>query len=197
MTTKNPTKRAAIYCRCSTDQQDLTLQRDDLTDFCRRRGWEVYKVYEDKGISGSKDNRPALDQMVKDARQGKIDVVLVWRFDRFGRSTSHLLNALSEFRALSVDFVSLNEALDTSTPTGKVLFTVIAAVAEFERNIICERVRAGVKKAQAAGAKFGRPKATFDQQRAVTLYKQGHTVRQVAKEVGASRSVVQRLLSRC
>lgn len=196
MTTKNTPKRAAIYCRCSTDQQDLTLQRDDLTAFCQRRGWQVCKVFEDKGVSGTKDSRPALDQLVKDARQGRFDVVAVWRFDRFGRSTAHLLNSLNEFRSLSIDFVSLNEALDTTTPTGKVLFTIIAAVAEFERNIIVERVRAGVRKAQANGVKCGRPRTGFDFKKAVELRREGQSLRQIAKAMGVSLSTLYRSIGR-
>lgn len=196
MTTKTSTKRAAIYCRCSTDQQDLTLQRDDLTEFCKRRGWAVTGIFEDKGVSGSKDSRPALDEMIKEARQGKFDVVLVWRFDRFGRSTAHLLNSLNEFRSQNVDFVSLNEALDTSTPTGKVLFTVIAAVAEFERNIITERVRAGVRKAQANGVKCGRPRRGFDFKRAVELRRNGDSLRQIARQMGVSLSTLYRAIGK-
>ena len=192
MTSKTATKRAAIYCRCSTDQQDLTLQRDDLTEFCKRRGWTVYQVYEDKGISGTKDSRPALDQMVKDAHQGKFDVVLCWRFDRYGRSTAHLLNSLNEFRSLNVDFVSLNEALDTTTPAGRVLFTIIAAIAEFERSIIVERVRAGVAKAKASGVKFGRPRVGFDFKRAIAMRQNGSTLRQISKALGVSHTTIYR-----
>lgn len=190
-------KRAAVYVRCSTDKQDTQLQKDDLISFCKRRGWDIYKVYEDKGISGSKDSRPALDELVKESRQGKFDVVLVWRFDRFGRSTAHLLNALSEFQSLSIDFVSLHEAMDTSTAAGKMLFSVISAVAEFERDIIIERVRAGVAKAKAQGVQFGRPRVGFDYQRAVELHKGGGSIRSIAGELGVSRSTVQRLVSRC
>jgi DNA invertase Pin-like site-specific DNA recombinase len=196
MTTRTSTKRAAIYCRCSTDQQDTQLQKDDLTEFCRRRGWAVYQVYEDKGISGTKDSRPALDQMVKDAHQGKFDVVLVWRFDRYGRSTAHLLNSLNTFRSLNVDFVSLNEALDTTTPSGRVLFTIIAAIAEFERAIIVERVRAGVKRAQANGVKCGRPRKGFDFKRAVELRRNGQSLRQVARQMGVSLSTLYRAIGR-
>ncbi len=187
---------AALYVRCSTSHQDTDIQKKDLTAFCSRRGWMVHRIYEDKGISGSKDKRPALDRLMKDARQCRFQVVVVWRFDRFGRSVAHLVNALNEFRELGIDFVSLNEALDTSTPAGRVLFAVIAAIAEFERSIIVERVKAGVRKAQEAGVRFGRPRKGFDYKRAVALRKEGLSYRQIADRLGVSHTTVLRSIGK-
>jgi len=119
------------------------------------KDWHIIE-YLDSGVSGTKDQRPALNQLMADARRGKVDRVIVWRFDRFARSVSHLLRALEEFRPLNVDFVSVTEAIDTSTPMGKMVFTVLAAVAELERSLIVERVRAGQRAAKARGKRIGR-----------------------------------------
>ena len=155
------TKRAAIYTRISTGEQNADLQSRELPEFCDRRGWQVGDVYSDV-MTGAKDKRPALDRLMADARRGKFQVVAVWRFDRFARSTSHLLRALEEFAALGIDFVSVTEAIDTSTPAGRMVFTVLGAVAELERSIIRERVIAGQRAAMKRGVKFGRPTVTVD-----------------------------------
>jgi DNA invertase Pin-like site-specific DNA recombinase len=188
-------KRVAIYLRSSTSRQDsgLAVQREDLTEYIsRKKGWTLTKEYQDKGISGATDMRPALDELMRDARRGRFDVVAVWRFDRFGRSTAHLLNSLNEFQALGIDFLSLNEAMDTSTPAGRMLYSVCAAMGEFEREIIVSRVRAGVARAKENGTRFGRPRVGYDFQRAIELRKAGHSIRDIAREVGVSRSTIQR-----
>jgi len=138
-------KRAAIYARVSTTNhgQDVSTQTRDLEQFARARGWRLVDSYLDVGISGSKDSRPQLDRLMADAHKRLFDVVIVWRFDRFARSVSHLLRALDTFNALGIAFVSLSEQMDTTTPTGKMIFTVLGAVAELERSLIVERVRAG------------------------------------------------------
>ena len=130
--------RAAVYARVSTvnNGQDPTMQTRELREYCNRRGWNVVAEYVDVGISGAKDRRPELDKLMADAQQRKFDVLAVWRFDRFARSVRHLLRALDEFQALGIDFVSLNEALDTSTPSGRMTFTLLGAVAELERSLI-------------------------------------------------------------
>lgn len=150
--------RAALYARVSTHDkgQDPELQLEDLRALCRARGWEVREEFVDLLPAG--DARPELERMLAEVRRGRIDVVLVWRFDRFARSTMALLAALEDFRARGVDFVSHQEAVDTSTPAGKLLFTMIAAMAEFEKGLIQERVRAGVAKAQRDGKHCGRPR---------------------------------------
>lgn len=150
--------RAAIYARVSTGHngQDPTMQTRELEEYCQRRGWEVAGCYVDTGISGSKESRPELDRLMADAHRRRFDAVAVWKFDRFARSVSHLLRALETFKALGIDFVSLSEQVDTSTPTGKMVFTVLGAVAELERSLIAERVRAGIRNARAKGKKLGK-----------------------------------------
>jgi len=139
-------QRAGLYVRISTNEQNPDLQQHELREYCGRRGWQVAEVYEDR-ISGGKDRRAGLDRLMADAKRRKFDVIVVWKFDRFARSTSHLLRALEEFSALGIDFVSVTEAIDTSTPAGKMVFTVLGAVAELEKSIIRERVIAGQKTA--------------------------------------------------
>lgn len=175
-------ERAAIYARVSTSDQSADMQLAELREHAHRRGWQVAAEYIDHGISGTKSSRPELDKMMADARRRSFDLVLVWRFDRFARSTAHLLTALDEFRSLSVDFVSLHEAVDTTTPLGKMVFTVVAAVAELERSIICERVRAGVARARARGKTLGRPPGSkIDAKRVRQLLTEGLSTRAVAK----------------
>src|SRR5712692_9977435 len=141
--------RAALYSRVSTSHngQDPEVQLRELREYCQRRGWQVVTEYVDVGISGAKEKRPQLDKLLADAHRRRFDAVVVLRFDRFARSVSHLLRALETFRALGVEFVSLSEQVDTSTPTGKMIFTVLGAVAELERSLIAERVRAGLRNA--------------------------------------------------
>jgi DNA invertase Pin-like site-specific DNA recombinase len=150
--------RAAIYTRVSTNVgQSPEMQSRELRQFCKARGWQIVDEYTDKGISGAKDSRPELNRLMADAHKRKFDAVVVWKFDRFARSVSHLLRALENFQALGIAFVSLSESLDTSTPAGKMVFTVLGAVAELERSLIGERVRAGLRNARAKGIRLGRP----------------------------------------
>ena len=154
--------RAGIYARVSTvnNGQDPTMQTRELREYCERRGWNVVAEFIDLGISGTKDRRPELDRLMADARRRKFDVIAVWQFDRFARSVRHLLRALDEFQALGIDFVSLTEALDSSTPSGRMIFTVLGAIGELERSLIAERVRAGLRNARARGVRLGRPKVS-------------------------------------
>jgi DNA invertase Pin-like site-specific DNA recombinase len=154
--------RAAIYARVSTanNGQDPLVQTREMKEYCPRRGWTVVDEYVDVGISGTKEKRPELDRLMSDAHSRRFDVVVVWKFDRFARSVSHLLRALETFQSLGIEFVSLSEQLDTSTPTGKMVFTVLGAVAELERSLIVERVRAGMRNARAKGKQIGRPPRT-------------------------------------
>ena len=146
--------RAALYGRVSTTNhgQDVGLQTRELKQFAEARGWHVFGEYLDEGISGAKDSRPELNRLMADAHKR--------RFDRFARSVSHLLRALETFRALGIDFVSFSEQMDTSTPAGKMVFTVLGAVAELERSLIVERVRAGMRNARAKGKRIGQPLRT-------------------------------------
>ena len=138
--------KTALYARVSTNNgQDPEMQLRELREYCQRRNWEITKEYIDVGISGAKEKRPELDGLIADAHRRHVDAVVVWRFDRFARSVSHLLRALETFRSLGIEFVSLSEQVDTSTPTGKMIFTVLGAVAELERSLIVERVKAGLR----------------------------------------------------
>ena len=155
MATNNHLPRVAIYARVSTTDQSTDPQLLDLRKYVSDRGWKIYGEYIDEGISGTKDSRPALDELMDDARKRRFDMVLVWRFDRFARSTRHLIVALEEFKNLGIDFVSHQENIDTSSPLGSAIFTIISAVAQLERDIIAERVKAGLRRAVANGKKLG------------------------------------------
>jgi len=150
--------KIAIYARVSTKNgQDPEMQLAELREYIHNRKWKIAGAYVDKGISGALDSRAELNRLMADANRRRFDVVVVWKFDRFARSVSHLLRALETFRALGIEFVSLSENIDTSTPTGKMVFTVLASVAELERSLIGERVRAGIRNAKARGTRLGRP----------------------------------------
>ena len=191
------TTRLAIYARVSTTNhgQNVTVQTRELQQFAEARGWQTVDMYIDAGVSGAKDSRPELNRLMADAHKRRFDVVAVWRFDRFARSVSHLLRALETFNALGIAFVSLSENVDTTTPTGKMIFTVLGAVAELERSLIAERVRAGLRNARAKGKTLGRPRITVDVVRIGRLRSQGRSVREIAEELGYSRSLVHKTLT--
>jgi DNA invertase Pin-like site-specific DNA recombinase len=180
--------RVALYARISTNNhgQDPEMQLRELREYCQRRGWEIAGEYVDAGISGAKDSRPELNRLLTDAHRRHFDAVVVWKFDRFARSVSHLLRALETFNALGIHFVSLSESMDTSTPAGKMVFTVLGAVAELERSLIVERVRAGLRHAKANGKRLGRPKVTVDAIQVSRLRASGASWRTVAQKVGVS-----------
>ncbi|MCK6574669.1 recombinase family protein [Myxococcota bacterium] len=188
--------RAVIYARVSTSShgQDVGLQVEELRRVAQQRGWEIVGEFVDEGVSGGKASRPALDLMMKLVREGGVDVVAVWRFDRAARSTTHLLSLLEEFRQVGVDFISVREAVDTSTATGKMVFTFLAAVAEFEKALIVERVQAGVRRAKAQGKHCGRPRRDVDLDLARTYLDQGHGIRRTAKLLGVPKSTLVRHL---
>jgi DNA invertase Pin-like site-specific DNA recombinase len=148
--------RAALYVRVSTTEQSTKPQENELRAYAENRGWVVKQIYTDK-ISGAKEDRPGLAELMAACRQRRVDVVLVWKFDRFARSVSHLLQALEVFKTYGVEFVSLSEQIDTATPAGKLVFTVLGAVAELERSLIGERVRMGLQAARKNGKRLGRP----------------------------------------
>jgi DNA invertase Pin-like site-specific DNA recombinase len=184
--------RAAIYARVSTigHGQSPDMQLHELREYCDRRGWQVAGEYVDAGISGAKDSRPELNRLMADAHRRRFDAVVVWKFDRFARSVSHLLRALETFNALGVAFVSLSEQIDTSTPTGRMVFTVLGAVAELERSLIAERVRAGLRNARAKGKQLGRPRVAVDAAQVASLRRSGQSWRAIAKELGVSVGTV-------
>ncbi len=187
-------KRIAIYARVSTSDQSTESQLLDLRRYTRERSWTIFKEYVDEGISGTKDSRPALNELMNDAKKRRFDVVLVWRFDRFARSTKHLILALEEFKNLGVDFVSFQENIDTSSPLGSAIFTIISAVAQLERDIIAERVKAGLRRAKENGKKLGRPRGTaLDIEVIHRLRAEGLSLQQIAKKVNTSKTTVSRL----
>lgn len=191
--------RVAVYARVSTsgNGQSPEMQTRELREYAERRGWKVSSEYVDVGISGSKEKRPELDRLMADAHRRRFDAVIVWKFDRFARSVSHLLRALETFNALGIAFVSLSESLDTSTPAGRMVFTVLGAVAELERSLIAERVRAGMRNARAKGKKIGRPprtELTSEDRRNIAEAYWGRkgSFRQLAKRFETSIGTVQR-----
>ena len=187
--------RVAIYCRVSTLDQSTDSQLLDLKRYIQERGWHIFKEYCDNGISGTKDSRPALNELMDDAKKRRFDVVLVWRFDRFARSTKHLILALEEFRNLGIDFVSYQENIDTRSPLGSAIFTIISAVAQLERDIIAERVKAGLRRAKDRGKRLGRPQGTaLDIEAASRLRREGMGLRQIAEKLGSSKTTVSRVL---
>jgi len=188
--------RATLYARVSTahNGQNPGVQLRELREYCQRRGWPVLSEYVDVGISGARERRPGLDRLLADAHRRRFDAVVVWRFDRFARSVSHLLRALENFKALGIEFVSLSEQVDTSTPTGKMVFTVLGAVAELERSLIAERVKAGLRNARAKGKRLGRPRVIVDARRIAALRAQGRSWRKITVETGISKGTAQRAL---
>ncbi len=195
MAKRNSTPRVALYARVSTTDQSTDSQLLDLRRYVADRGWHLHREYTDNGVSGTKDNRPALNQLMDDAKKRKFSVVLVWRFDRFARSTRHLINALDEFRNLGVDFVSYQENIDTSSPLGSAIFTIISAVAQLERDIIAERVKAGLRRAVEAGKQLGRPNGTsLDVEAIHRLRSEGLSLMRIAKALKTSKSSIARLL---
>jgi len=187
--------RVAIYARVSTNLQSTESQLLDLRRYVSDRGWNIYREYCDE-VTGTKDSRPALNQLMNDARKRRLDIVLVWRFDRFARSTRHLINSLEEFRNLGIDFVSFQENIDTSSPLGAAIFTIISAVAQLERDIISERVKAGLRRAKKNGKQLGRPRGcTIDTQRAQELRQQNLTMEAIAAQMGTSPATVWRALN--
>ena len=186
--------RVAIYARVSTlnHGQSPEMQLSELREYIARRGWTLAGEYVDAGISGAKDSRPQLDRLVADAHRRKFDVVAVWKFDRFARSVSHLLKALETFQALGIEFVSLTEGVDTSTPTGRMIFTVLGAVAELERSLIRERVKAGLRNAKAKGKHVGRPRLTLDRLEIARLRALGMSWLKISDKLGVGEGTVRR-----
>jgi len=187
--------RIAIYARVSTKDQSCELQLRDLRTYCAARRFDPAREYVDVGQSGAKDSRPALNELMEDARKRQFDAIVVWRFDRFARSTKHLLLALEEFRSLGIQFISYQENMDTSSPLGQALFTIVSAVAQLERDLIRERVSAGIRNARANGKNFGRPERKVDREQILKLRAKNYSLRQIAAELGVGYGTVrQRLL---
>jgi len=183
-------RRIAIYARVSTQDQDPQMQLRELRAYAKSRAFTVAHEFIDH-LSGTTSVRPELSQLWQTARARKIDTVLVWKFDRFARSTKQLIDALEEFRHLGVDFISITEQIDTGSPMGKAMFTVISAIAEFERSLISERVRSGLAKARAQGKRHGRPKTSPETIKEIKrLRKQRMTLNKIARQLGVSHQTV-------
>ncbi len=194
ITIMSKVKSVVAYLRVSTDEQDTGSQIEAIKRYCSNQSWTLKKVYEDKGVSGAIDDRPALNQLKKDCTDSKFQAVLVFRFDRLARSTSHLLECLQLFNRYGIDFVSVSEGVDTTTAIGKMIFTFLSAISEFEREIIRERVKAGVSRAQAEGKHCGRPRKGFDYAEVINLHKQGWSLRRIAEKQGVSYVTIYRTI---
>jgi DNA invertase Pin-like site-specific DNA recombinase len=185
--------RAAIYARVSTNNgQDPAMQTRELREYCERRGWEIAGEYVDTGISGSKERRPQLDALLSACRRRLVDAVVVYRYDRFARSLRQLVNALEEFRSLGIEFISLHEGVDTSTPNGRLVFGIFATIAEFERELIRDRVRSGIAAARSKGRKLGRPRVTVDAARIAALRDSGASWSTITRQLRLSAGTVKR-----
>jgi DNA invertase Pin-like site-specific DNA recombinase len=188
--------RIVIYARVSTKDQSCELQLRDLRAYCAARGFSAIREYIDIGESGAKDSRPQLNELMAAARKRQFDTVIVWRFDRFARSTKHLLLALEEFRSLGIQFMSYQENIDTSSPLGQALFTIVAAVAQLERDLIRERVSAGIRNARVSGKQLGRPRRVMNHAEVVRLRSEGASLRQIAAKLGVGYGTVRLSLAR-
>ena len=187
--------RVAIYARVSTlIGQSPEMQLAELREYASRRSWEIYDEYVDSGVSGSKESRPELNRLMSDVHLRRFDIVLCWKVDRFGRSLKHLVNALADLDSYGVAFVSLRDNLDLSTPSGRLMFQIIGAMAEFERSLIQERVRAGLRNAQLKGKTLGRPPLTLDHDRIARLRASGASIREISAQLEVSTATVHKAL---
>lgn len=182
--------KVAIYARVSSSQQGTDMQLSELREYCQRRGWKIVQEFIDEGVSGIKQKRPELDALMGNAHRMYYEAIIVWRFDRFARSTKHLLSALEEFRSLGIQFISYQEQIDTSSPMGQALFTMVSAVAQLERDLIRERVVAGLRNAKAKGKRLGRPIRIADPSTIIRLRKEGKSYREIAGLLGVSPATV-------
>ncbi len=187
--------RAALYARVSTGQQDVALQVEELRAAARQRGWRVVDQYVDEGVSGAKAQRPGLDALLADAQAGGFEVILVWKLDRLGRSLQHLLQILNDLGTYGVGFASLRDpGIDTTTAAGRLMLQLLGAFAEFERELIRERVVAGVRRAQAAGTHCGRPRVEIDIRPAIAMMDRGHGLKATAKALRVAPATLRRRL---
>jgi DNA invertase Pin-like site-specific DNA recombinase len=185
--------RAAIYARVSTNNgQDPSMQTREVREYCKRRAWEIEGEYVDAGVSGAKERRPQLDALLVACRKRRVDAVVVYRYDRFARSLRQLVNALEEFRSLGIEFISLHEGVDTSTPNGRLVFGIFASIAEFERELIRDRVKSGIAAARSKGKRLGRPMVSVDAARIAALRDSGATWSAITRQLGLSAGTVKR-----
>jgi DNA invertase Pin-like site-specific DNA recombinase len=189
-----PIARVALYARVSTlNNQDPEMQLTELREYAGRRGWQIVDEFTDQGVSGCQESRPALNRLMADACRRRFDAVLVWKIDRFGRSLKHLVNALAELAALGVAFVSLRDNLDLTTPSGRLMFQIIGAMAEFERSLIQERVKAGLRNAKAKGKRLGRPRVVVDETAIFAMRDSGASWRTISGKLGIGVGTAHRI----
>lgn len=191
-----PIQRVALYARVSTlnGHQDPEMQLTELREYATRRALSIHEEYVDQGVSGSKESRPALNRLMTDAQKCRFDAVLVWKIDRFGRSLKHLVNSLADLSAYGIAFISLRDNLDLSTPSGRLMFQIIGAMAEFERALIQERVRAGLRNAKAKGKRIGRPQQHVDSSKVAALRAEGLSWRCISERLGLGLGTVYRAI---
>jgi len=184
--------RVALYGRVSTldKGQDVNLQLNELRDYSQRRGWKITSEYVDNGVSGAKESRPELNRLMADAKRRKFDAIAVWKLDRFGRSLKHLVLTLADLESLGIAFVSLRDGFDLSTPSGRLMFQIIGAMGEFERNLIRERVRAGMAHARSKGRKLGRATLFVDMTTVAERRANGDSLRAIARDLGVSPALL-------
>jgi DNA invertase Pin-like site-specific DNA recombinase len=184
--------RVALYGRVSTldKGQDVNLQLNELREYGERRGWTIMGEYVDNGVSGAKESRPELNRLMADAKKRRFDVVAVWKLDRFGRSLKHLIMTLADLESLGIAFVSLRDGFDLSTPSGRLMFQVIGAMGEFERNLIRERVKAGMAHAKAKGRRLGRARVHVDMALVAARKANGESLRAIARDLGVSPALL-------
>lgn len=188
-------KKVALYCRVSTEKSQTTENQVlELKAYCERLGWSIYKVYEDKGISGAQHDRPALDEMLADAAANRFSTLVTWKIDRIARSVVHLLEVLTILRNLGIGFVSTTEAINTESPQGRMLLTFLGGIAEFERELCVERIKSSIARCRAQGIKLGRPRVGFDLKKAIELRQNGKGYKQIAREMGIPRTTLYRSL---
>lgn len=184
--------KIALYARVSTSDQSCGMQLHELRTYVASRGWEVFAEYIDTGVSGAKESRPQINELLENARKRRFDAVLVWKLDRWGRSVAHCVRTIQELVALDVRFLSVSEGIDTGVdnPMSRFMLHIFAAFAEMEREVIRERVRAGQRAAKAAGKPLGRPKRVFRRDEAIRLHSEGKSWRAIAKALGVPMSTV-------
>lgn len=190
-------KKVALYCRVSTDNHHQTTENQliELKKYCERQGWTIAKVYDDSGVSGSKFNRPALQDMLRDSAKGRFEVLATTSIDRLARSTIDLLNILTQLKNAGVDFVSITQAIDTTNSAGRMLMVFLGAISEWQRETIVSNVKIGINRARMQGVRLGRPKKQIDMAEVVRLRDQGISLRTIAKKIGVGNGTVYRALA--
>jgi len=186
--------KIAIYARVSTNEQNVDNQINELKKYCTARSYEIYNIYSDTGVSGSKESRPQFDIMLSDAKKRKFDCLIVWKLDRLSRSLKHLLNTLDILNDLNISFICYQDNIDTTTSTGRLMFQIVGAFAEFERSMIRERVSLGLKRAKLQGKQLGRPKSKVNKELILSMRKQGMSLRSIAEQLGVSRMTIARII---